>query len=172
MKSRMDVRGLKELATGLDQLKKSTQTGVLTRVLKKAAAPIESSAKRNAPVETGVLRDSIDTVVVRRNAGKAAYAQAMRDGASMDQAGAAARAANKAAAGRGASATVRVRATAPHAIFAEFGTINAPAQPFLGPALRGGQATALETIKADLATEITKTAARAAARAAKKGTKK
>lgn len=181
MKSTVNISGLRETLKGLEDLKKSTQVGVLNRVLKKAAKPVEASAKRNAPVDDGDLKDSIGTVVIRRNAGKSAFAAAMRGGESRQDAAAAAREANAAAAGRGASATVRVRATAPHAHLVEWGTAphkigdgqhpGAKAQPFMGPALRAERADITRTIAADIESEVEKTAARIARRAAKKGTK-
>ncbi|MGA0564467.1 HK97-gp10 family putative phage morphogenesis protein [Ancylobacter sp. VNQ12] len=173
MKTTMKVEGLAELQRGLEQFKKSTQTGVLTRVLKRAAKPVEAAAKANAPVDSGELRDSIATEVVRSNAGKTAYAEAMRSGASRAEAGQAARSANREAAGRGASATVRVKAGAPHGHFTEFGTrTGTPATPFMGPALRQNTSVVTKSIAADLETEITKTARRVATRAAKKGSTK
>ncbi|MDQ0349396.1 HK97-gp10 family putative phage morphogenesis protein [Ancylobacter vacuolatus] len=171
MKSTVKISGLREALKGLDQLKKSTQVGVLNRVLKKAAKPVEVAAKRDAPVDSGALKESIGTVIVRRNAGKSAFAAAMRGGESRQDAAAAARKANSAAAGRGASATVRVRATAPHAHLVEFGTVKMGAEPFLGPALRAERDDITKSIAADIEAEVAKTAKRIAARAAKKGTK-
>lgn len=170
MKSTVKISGLRETLSGLDQLKKSTQVGVLNRVLKKAAKPVETAAKRDAPVDSGALKESIGTVIVRRNAGKSAFAAAMRGGGSRQDAAAAAREANSAAAGRGASATVRVRATAPHAHLVEFGTVKMGADPFLGPALRAERSDITKSIAADIEAEVAKTAKRIAARAAKKGT--
>lgn len=168
MRTTMKVEGLAELQKSLAQFKKSTQTGILNRVLRKAAKPVEAAAKANAPVDSGELRDSITTEVVRTNAGKAAYADAMRAGASRAEAGQAARAANRAAAGQGASATVRVRAKAWYAHFVEWGTRHASAHPFLGVALRHNEGAAVKSIAADLKSEIEKTAARVAKRAARK----
>lgn len=168
MRATMKIEGLAELAKGLEQFKKSTQTGVLNRVLKKAAKPVEDAARRNAPVDSGDLRDSLTTEVIRTNAGKAAFAEAMRSGASRSEAGQAARAANREAAGQGASATVRVRAKSWYAHFIEWGTRKAGAHPFLGPALRQNEGTAVRSIAADLKSEIEKTAARIAKRARKK----
>ena len=171
MRATISISGLREVAAGLSEFKKSTQTGVLNRVLKKAALPVERAAKRNAPVDSGELRDSIKTEVIRGNPGKAAFGKARRGGASAEEASAAARAANAAAKGAGASALVRVRASSPHAHFPEFGTVNMPAQPFMGPALRAEQGDVVNSIRADLASEIEKTARRVAARAAKKASK-
>ena len=86
---------------GLEQFKKSTARAVLQRALNKAAAPIVSTAKALAPVKTGKLRASISSSIVRNSAGKSAYALAKSGGASDADAAAAARAANKAAAGKG-----------------------------------------------------------------------
>ncbi|MDF2981407.1 MAG: Bacteriophage HK97-gp10, putative tail-component [Devosia sp.] len=168
MRATMKVEGLAELQKGLEQFKKATQTGVLNRVLRKAAKPVEAAAKANAPVDSGELRDSITTEVVRSNAGKAAFAEAMRSGASRAEAGQAARAANREAAGRGASATVRVRAKAWYAHFVEWGTRKVAARAFLTPALRHNEGAAVKSIAADLKLEIEKTAARVAKRAARK----
>ncbi|MFG1396137.1 HK97-gp10 family putative phage morphogenesis protein [Roseixanthobacter pseudopolyaromaticivorans] len=167
--TRLSVTGLREIGAGLEQFKKSTASGVLRRVLKKAAKPVEDAAKSNAPVLTGKLRASITTQVFTGSPGKSAFAKAMRGGASRDDASAAARDANARAAGRGASATVRVKATAPHAHLVEFGTVHMHAEPFLGPALRTERGEVVQSIQADLKTEIEKTAKRVAARAAKKG---
>ncbi len=159
------ISGLRELDKNLAQFTKATQRRVLERVLKQTAKPIEDSAKRMAPVDKGDLKRSIETVVLRSNAGKAAFAKAMEGGATRAEAGQAARDANRAAAGQGASATVRVRANAPHAIFAEFGTQNMSAHPFMGPAFRSSKS--VNTMRTLLKVEIDKTAKRMANRASK-----
>lgn len=164
MTATMKIDGLQELDAALKQFAKSTQRSVLERTLKKAAKPIEAEAKKLAPEDTGELKSSIRTTVIRSNAGKAAFAEAMRSGATRMEAGQAARAANRAAAGQGASATVRVAATAPHSIFAEFGTVKMSAQPFMRPALHFKGKASVESIKDDLHKEIMATAKRVAAR--------
>jgi HK97 gp10 family phage protein len=171
MPEAVKIDGLKELLKGLDEFKKSTQRGILERALKKAAKPIVDDAKAAAPVRTGALKKSIATKVIRSNAGKSAYGKAKRAGASDADAASAARAANRAASGQGASALVRVRATAPHAIFAEFGTSNPkyPRHPFMAPALRANSGNVMRTLKSDIKIEMEKSAKRIAARAAKKG---
>lgn len=163
-----NITGAAETIKALEGLKKSTARGVLERVLKRAAKPIETAAKAAAPVLTGELRQSISTKIIRNSAGKRAYAQTMAAGGDSADAALAARAANKAAAGAGLSAVARVSATAPHAFLVEVGTINAPAQPYLGPAFRGKRAAALSDIKAEIKKEVAATARRVAARAAKK----
>jgi HK97 gp10 family phage protein len=166
VKTRID--GLKELNAGLAQLKKSTQAGVLTRVLKKAAKPIADKAKDLAPVETGELKNSIGLTVVRSTAGKSAYAAAMKAGASRSDAAQAARDANRADAGQSAKANVLVGTPLWRAHFAEFGTRKTPAHPFLGPALRSQEKMTIGIIKETLVKEIEATARRVARKKAKK----
>lgn len=161
------VTGLRDLQANLTQFKKSTARAVLERALKKAARPVEATAEQMAPVDTGQLKASIGTRVIRTNAGKSAYAATMRAGGSKGDAAAAARAANRADAGRSASAKVRVEATAPHAHFAEFGTSKQSAHPFMGPALLSNRGAIITGIKTELGAEIRKTAARLAKRKAK-----
>jgi len=168
MKASVRIDGLRELDAALQQFTKSTQRRVLERVLKKAAKPIEATATKNAPVETGALKRSIKTVVRRTNPGKSAFAAAMRSGASRVQAGQAARAANRDAKGQGAAAFVRIQATSPHARFVEFGTRKMSAQPFMGPAFRSQQRATVDSIRADLKAEIQKTASRVAKRKARR----
>ena len=159
------VEGLQELEVSLRQFSKSTQRRVLERALLKAAKPIEAGAERNAPVREGDLRASINTRVLRTNPGKTAFARAMADGASRQEAAAAARNANTINKDRGA--TVRVSASARHAAWVEFGTVKMAKQPFLGPAMRGGRDRALTTIKVELKRQIEATARRVAKRKAK-----
>jgi HK97 gp10 family phage protein len=173
MPDAVKIEGLKELLAGLEEFKKTTQRSILERALKRAAKPVADTAKALAPVKTGKLKKSIGTKVIRNNAGKSAFAEAMKGGASKAEAAAAAREANSAAraAGNGPSALVRVQATAPHAIFNEFGARGGkmPAHPFMGPALLEGKKKVPVSIAADLKIEMEKSARRIAARAAKKG---
>lgn len=132
------IEGLRELERSLTQFTKSTARGVLNRALKNAAKPIADQARADAPVDSGELKASIGINVTRTgSAGKAAYAGIMRGGGSKAEAAAAAKAVNSAAAGKGLTAVVSVGAAAPHAVFSEFGTRKAPAQPYLLPAMRG-----------------------------------
>lgn len=162
------VRGMKETLAGLEGLSKAAARGVLERVLKKAAKPTMNHARSNAPERTGELKQSIKMEVTRQSAGKAAFARAMAGGASRQEAGQAARAANRAAAGKGASASVKVRAAAPHGVFAEYGTLHHPAQPFMRPALDANADAAVKIVGTEMGIEIEKSAKRAAARAARK----
>lgn len=78
----------------------------LADALREIGAQVESRAKELVPVDTGELRDSI-----RAEGG-------LWRGA-----------------GDSRPAEVEVVATAPHATFIELGTVKAPAQPFLAPAV-------------------------------------
>ncbi|WP_234052685.1 MULTISPECIES: HK97-gp10 family putative phage morphogenesis protein [unclassified Xanthobacter] len=169
MKMKVKIDGLRELDKNLAQFKKATQRNILERTLKKAAEPIKKDAQNWAPFDTGELKSSIGVRINRSSAGKTAFAQAMTEGASRTEAAAAARAANKADAGKSLSATVQVGTALYRAHFAEFGTIKQPAQPFLGPAFRANQDKVSGIIKEELGREIEKTAKRLAKRNAKKG---
>jgi HK97 gp10 family phage protein len=168
MKVKVKVEGLRDLDRALAQLgKPSLAKASARRALKKAAEPMVSAAQANAPTLSGALKLSIHagTKVKGGNAGKQAFAAAMRAGASRAQAGVALRAANSANAG-----TVLLfvgPGSHPQGIFQEFGVEHHPPQPFMRPAWDGNKRAMLDRIKAELAADIFKTAARARARAAK-----
>lgn len=104
----MKVDGLKELAAGLDEFKTATANNVMRRALVAAAQPIADEAKQLAPVRTGKLRDSIQVWAKFSNAiGKAAFAKAMRRGATKAEAVTALRDAQRDATG-GSMVTVAV----------------------------------------------------------------
>lgn len=168
MKVHVAIKGVRELNAGLAQFKKSTQATVLNRTLKKAAAPIARKAQQLAPKRTHELEKSVGVTVVKANAGKAAFAAAMKAGATRAEAGQAARDANRAAAGSGAKATVLVGTPLFRAHFAEFGTTKHPAQPFLRPAVAALEGATIKTISDQLGKEIEATARRIAKRKAKK----
>lgn len=165
----IEVQGIKELSAALAEFSKSTSRAIVTRALRAAAEPIAEAARAAVPVDEGVLKASIKTRVIRTNAGQGAYAAARRSGASAKEAGAAARAANRAAAGKGASARVRVAATAPHAHLVEFGSVhNKPPEPFMRQAFDTKAGPAMAEIGDAMRKEIEKAARRAAARALRK----
>lgn len=168
MANTIKIEGLRELDAALAQFKKSTARGVMNRALKRAAKPIADAAKQNAPVDTGALRDSIGISVARTGgAGRSAFADALRSGASRAEAAAAAHAANSAAGGQ-TTATVQVAAKAPHAVFAEYGTRERGGTLFLSAAMHSRRGEALKLLGKELGSEINKTAKRIAARQARK----
>jgi HK97 gp10 family phage protein len=165
-----DVVGLKEFEASLAELGKATARNVMNRALTESAAPIQEIAEAKAPKRSGNLAGKI--VVSARStstAGKKAFSQAMRGGASRVAAGQAARAANKGARGRDTFSQVFVGPStdAWYGIFSEFGTVNHAAQPFMRPAFDEGAPKSLDRLTADLASEIDKAAQRAARKSAR-----
>ena len=140
---RMKVEGLKALDRALKEMKQSTARGVVRRVLLKAAQPIADDMAQRAPRDTGYLGDHIDTGV-RLSRRQARISPKQSDVEVF------------------AGATRTVQAT-----LQEFGTSDAPPQPFARPAWDAGKMKALDDVKTGLAAEIQKTAARAAKRALK-----
>src|SRR4030095_8780355 len=105
MKTIVKVEGLKELEDALKELPKATGKNCVRRALTKAAEPMVETAQAMAPhraVRGGTLKRSIVAGKVKfssGNAGKAAFAAAMKAGSSRAEAGAAAHEANAAAGG-------------------------------------------------------------------------
>jgi len=138
---RFKVEGLRELDRALMTMKQSTARGVVRRVLLKAAQPIADDMAERAPRDTGYLGDHIDTGV--RLSRRQSKVSPKRSDVEVFA---------------GASRVVQ-------ATLQEFGTSDAAPQPFARPAWDAGKMQALADVKAGLATEIEKTAARAAKRA-------
>lgn len=136
---KVKVEGFRELEASLSELPKATGKAVLRRVLKAAGEPIQSAAQANAPVLTGQLEISIvtGTKLTRRQARMAKLA-------------------NK------STVEMHVGTKNQAAVPQEFGTVNAPAQPFLRPAWDANKEGTLDTIKSNLGAEIEKAAARLA----------
>jgi HK97 gp10 family phage protein len=165
----VNIEGLSDLAAALGQFRKSTQRSILERTLRETVGnPIRDAAKAMAPKLTGELRKSIKVVVPPRSSpGKDAFAAAMRAGASREEAGEAAHAANATAVGDAATARIQVQAQSPHAHFIEFGTYKMHAEPFMTPAARAQRQPAIAALRAELGRQIKATAARVAKRKAK-----
>ena len=164
------IEGLSALHDALTKFSRATARGVMNRALKKAAEPIQRKAREIVAVDSGRLKKSIRTRVARdQSAGKAAFAAAMKAGATRGEAGMAFQSAAQTAGS--SQAIVRIAATARHAHLVEFGTVSAPAQPFMTPAFQAMKQTAAASIEATLRVEIDKTAKRIAARGAKRITK-
>lgn len=163
------VEGLRELERALGQFTKATARNVLKRVLVKAGEPIADRARQLVPVDEGHLKASIAVSTKKpkgADAGKAAFAAAMRGGASRGEAGVALRAARAANPNAFAEAFVGP-GRHPQAIFQEFGTVNHPPQPFVRPAWDSQKTTALDIVRRDMSAEIEKAAQRAARKAAR-----
>ena len=156
MAVKVKVEGLRELERALAELPKATGRNVLKRTLVKAGEPIADAARQKAPVESGDLQRSIAVSTKKpkdADVGKAAFAEAMRGGASRGEAGAALRAARAANPNAFAEAFVGP-GRHPQAIMQEFGTVNHPPQPFMRPAWDSKQGAALDMVKSELGVEI------------------
>ncbi len=163
---KIKIEGLRQVQDALRQLPKATTKNVMKRVLLKRAEPLADMARQKAPVRSGRLRDSIAVQVRGGGAGKAAFAQAMSEGASRAEAGRAAREANRAA---GTTVEVVIGPTdrAFYGSLVEFGTQHSPPKPFMRPAWDSGKGGLLTGITDDMWAEIEKAVLRRAKRLAK-----
>ncbi len=175
MKITVKVSGLKELDAALGELPRSLQRGVLTRTLRKAGQPIADAAEAMAPRDTGELAGSITvSPKIKNTVGQSEFAAAMKAGLGKAAAVSALRGARRAAKGEAPTAVMYVgpakaktKKDAIKRIVQEFGSSKQAPQPYMRPAWDSQKDAALEIIKNELGTEITKTAARLAKRKAK-----
>lgn len=167
------VEGLKDLEAALKELPKATGRNVIRRALTTAAQPIAQTAASNAPRgATGVLSRSIKVSKIRFSkgeAGKAAYAAAMKRGASRAEAAQAAHEANAENAEDVTSGIAEIGPTteAFYAHFVEFGTAHSTAKPFMRPAYESNKMNALQIMQDALKDEIAKAVARIAKKQAR-----
>lgn len=170
IKSSIKMEGLKELEDALLELPKSVQGNVLKRAVSTAAADFADHASRLAPKDKGKLATEIKVGKAKVvTPGAAAFAAAMKENATRAEAAQAARAANRAAGGRGRSAVTSVGPTqrAFYGLFQEFGTAHHAAKPFMRPTWDALKSSMLDTMADVLRTKIAEAAARAAKRAAR-----
>lgn len=172
VKTVVRVEGLAELDAALADLPKATAKNCLKRAIEKACIPIVVAAKIYSPYRTGRLRRSIGVSKIKFTAGEAgkrAFAEAMAGGATRQEAGELAAAANAGAEDKGITSAVAVigPGRSRYAGMQEFGSVKNAAHPYMRPAWDGNQSNALELIKAELKTEIEKAAARLARKAAR-----
>ncbi len=186
MKVTIDVRGLKEIEKALFEIDKAaTRKTVVRNALKKGGEPIAEAMRARAPVDDGDLTGNIIvSAKIKGEAGKAAYAKAMRDSAG-DKAYAvkAMRDARRAAKGTMPPVMLFVGpserifhahlvefATKPHingGLFAGSQHPGTRPQPFARPAFDAESGRALSMISDELRAQIMKAAARQAKRKAK-----
>ena len=169
-RSTFSVSGLKDLENALRQLPKAAAKSTVRRTLLKAAEPIAEMASDEAPVLTGRLERNIIVSSKKPKGfdkGKIAYAKTLRNGGDRRAAVAAMKEARKGNPASFSQVFIGPTADLPHAIPEEFGTVHAPAQPYMRPAWDQKQTTSLDTIADTLGTEIMKTAARLAKRKAR-----
>ena len=143
------MEGLEDTVANLDNLSKATGRNVLRRTLLNAGEPTADTAARLAPVERGILAFSVvvSTQLTRKH-------KAQERG----QVGSEVEVYIGPAAEQGALF---------YASHVEFGTVVAPAQPYMRPAWVSTKEDALRLIQQGLKIEIGKAAARAERRAAK-----
>lgn len=168
IKTAVKFEGLKELEDALLELPKATQGNVLKRAVVAAAADFADYAIHLAPRAGGKLKKEIKVQKPKIiNPGTAAFAAAMKEGATRAEAAAAARAANQAAGGQGRSVITSVGPTksAFYGAFQEFGTRFHPPKPFMRPAWDALKSSMLETIAKVLGEEIEKARKRIARKA-------
>lgn len=147
MRTVVTIEGLRELDRALGQLPKATGKNVLRRVLRTVGEPIAEAGAANAPVREGHLRESygVGTKLTRRQA-KLHKKMFKNDRASVE---------------------MFVGPNDPSAVQTEFGNEHQAAEPHLRPAWDAGKGPALESIKAELWSEIDKAAKRLARKAAR-----
>lgn len=162
----VSVSGLRELDRALGMLPKSTARNVLKRTLDKAAQPIVAEAKRQVPVKTGTLRDSITASTrIKNKTGSAEFASAMKAGLGKAAARSALLAARRANKGQGSFAETYVgpargKGVIRYAHIVEFGSNDTAPHPYMRPAWDSTKDQALSIIKAELGNEIIKAARR------------
>lgn len=147
MKSMIKLTGFKPAEKALAELPKATGQSVLTRVGKRALEPMRAKAESLAPVDQGELKKSI--AISKRRTRRVKKDAEPKRGVAL---------AMGPSSGKG---------VLNYAALEEFGTVNAPAQPFMRPAWDSEAEPALETIKAELWDEIDKSAKRHARKQAK-----
>lgn len=170
IKTKVRVEGLSDLEKSLQDMTRSTGGNVLKRAIVKPAQVFADRASELAPERTGRLKKEIlvgQPKII--TAGKAAFAEAMREGATRAEAGQAARAANAAAGGKGRHAVVQVGPTHRgfYGLFGEFGTAHHPPHPFMRPAWDQLSGSMGDMVRDALAEEIQKVQKRAAIKAAR-----
>jgi HK97 gp10 family phage protein len=176
VKFSFEVKGLKELEEALKELPKATGRACIRRALMKAAEPMIRTARAMAPqraIGGGRLKRSIVATKVKFSsgqAGKAAFAAAMKAGKSRQEAGEAAHEANAEAGGSDITSGILTWGplrSAYYGMFQEFGTRNHPPKPFMRPAFDQHKVSAVTDIKEVLKEEIDKAVARIAKKQAK-----
>lgn len=133
MAKKFEITGLKEIDEVLKGLPEKMTKQVLTGAYRKAAKPLLEEMQRLVPQYEGDLQDSLGMVAARtKDLEKAAVYVGPRN-----------RPANKYVGWR--------------SHFAEFGTINHPAQPFIRPAFDAKISEVKDSIKLDVAEVLLRT---------------
>lgn len=130
----LKVHGLDALKAQLEELGAEAAGKELARAARKAFEPVLAAAQARAPIDTGLLRDSIKLAVVRPRGGDAVVQVGLRIAPS-----------------KGAAKLGR-RTISAHWRwhFVELGTSKMAAKPFLRPALDGNAQQVLDTLRVEL----------------------
>lgn len=139
----MKVEGLAALEAKLTELGAELGQKVLAAAARRAMRPVLEEAQRLAPKDTGALRDAIKLSSGKPNGGETVAVAGLRIGRS------------KGAKDGGLPAAARWH-------FAEFGTAQRAATPFLRPALDSQASRVVEELKTELAKGIKRALARKA----------
>jgi len=137
------LEGLEQTLRNLEDMSKATNRNVIRRALKKAADPIAERAQQLAPRESGRLARSIGVSFTLSRSQR----WRSRENASF--------------------AEIFIGTTSRLGVPREFGSIRAPATPFMRPAWESMKNNALVTIKFELIKQVELAAARAARKAAR-----
>ncbi len=137
------VDGLQALGRSLERLKTDVALKLAGRATGKAASVVKKAAKNNIrsspSVETGSLLDA----VIAKKIPKSQTALTAEHIVTVRRRSSGRKTKNK-------------QATAPHARFVEYGTVNMPPEPFLGPALSRNITEATRVIADTLSDGIVK----------------
>jgi len=128
----IDIKGGKQVRTLLNKLPTRVNKKIVRASLKKAVKPIVKDAKASVPKQTGRLKRSIGSWVVK-NRGNSEFKVAVGPRQSSKHAGY-------------------------HGHLVEFGTDKMPAQPYLQPALKRNGKNAVSTFRQDALARIEKEA--------------
>ncbi|CCE96155.1 hypothetical protein SFHH103_01658 [Sinorhizobium fredii HH103] len=147
MRTKVKIKGFKELDKALQDLKQVTAKGVARRVLTKAAEPIAEAGRANAPLgPTGNLKASYG--VGPKLTGRQAKLHRKQS-----------------------PVEVFAGPNDPAAVQTEFGNEHQAAEPHLRPAWDANKGRALDIVAKELGTEISKAAKRAVRKAAREAAK-
>ena len=142
------IEGLSEFVEALkEELPKATAANVQKRALKEAAEPMESDAKRNAPVRTGLLQERINI--------STKLSPRQKSGSPKE---------SKYEVYVGPPSMAR-------GIVAEFGSVKQTAKPFMRPAWDANKKTMFNKLRDILADEIEKARQRIARKTARQAAK-
>lgn len=149
MQLKVDLSGFRELERALaEELPKATARNVLRRTAINAMGRIEDRAKQLAPKDSGDLADSITTKTAKaaRQQGSVRFARSSGVSVNTGPTG-------RPEGGKGA--------------YQEFGTVKAPAQPYMRPAVDAEGQNVINDVREELTLQIEKAKARIAKKAAK-----